>query len=325
MRRLAAALLTLVAVAAAAAAQSVPAQNWPSRQITLVVPFPVGGGNDLIARLVAEKLTAALGQQVIVDNRGGANGVLGARSAARAAPDGHTLLFVNTSATSINPALYANVGYDVHADFAPVGMIAEMGIGIVVNPAFPAKSVGELIALAKRDPGKLNIGTSALGSGSYLSAELFKATTALDVTLVPYKGAAALSNDVLGGHVPAMFSVLPPALGNIQAGSLRALAVTTPKRMSLLPDVPTVAESGLPGFEAVLRYGLLAPAGTPPAVIERLNKELRALADADDVKQRVAKEGGEVLTSSPQAYADNMRREDAVWGPLVKKLNLKID
>jgi tripartite-type tricarboxylate transporter receptor subunit TctC len=142
---------------------------------------------------------------------------------------------------------------------------------------------------------------------------------------VPYKGAAALSNDVLGGHVPVMFSVLPPALGNIQAGALRALAVTTPKRMSLLPDVPTVAESGLAGFEAVLRYGLLAPAGTPQPIIERLNGELRKLADADDVKQRVAKEGGEMLTSTPQAYADNMRREDALWGPLVKKLNLKID
>jgi tripartite-type tricarboxylate transporter receptor subunit TctC len=306
-------------------AGSAAAQDYPGRTITLVAPFPAGGGNDTLARIVAGKLGTALGQQVVVDNRPGANGVIGMRAVAKAAPDGYTLLFANSSTTSINPALYANVGYDVRNDFVPIGMIAQMGIGIVANPSFPAKSVAELIALARKEPGKLNIGTSPPGSGSHLSAELFKATAAIDVTLVPYKGAAALTNDLLGGHIPVIFSVLPPALGNIQAGKLRLLAVTTPKRMSLFPEVPTASEAGLAEFEAVLRYGLLAPAGTPPAVIARLNRELRALAEAADVRERIAQEGGEPLASSAADYAAEMVREDARWGPLIRRLNLKVE
>jgi tripartite-type tricarboxylate transporter receptor subunit TctC len=301
------------------------AQPYPSRPITLIVPFPAGGGNDTVARIVAQGLSTALGQTVVVDNRGGANGVVAMRAAAKAAPDGHTLLFANSSTTSINPALYANVGYDAHKEFAAIGMIAQLGIGIVAHPSFGPKSVGELVALVKAEPGKLNIGTSPPGSGSHLSAELFKAATGADMVLVPYKGAAALSNDLLGGHIPVIFSVLPPALGNVQAGKLRVLAVTTPTRMSILPDVPTVAESGFAGFEAVLRYGLLAPAGTPRPVVERLNAELRKLLEQADVKDRIAKEGGDVLPSSPEEYAAMIAREDGLWGPLVRRLNLKVE
>ena len=301
------------------------AQDYPNRTITMIVPFPPGGGNDTLARIVASKLGSALGQQVVVDNRGGANGVVAMRAAARAAPDGYTLLFANSSTTSINPALHANVGYDAHKDFAPIGMLASMGIGIVVKPSFPAKSIAELIALAKKAPGTLNIGTSPPGSGSHLSAELFKASTGIDVALVPYKGSAALTNDLLGGHVPMVFTVLPPALGNIQAGALRVLAVTGSTRLGLLPDVPTVAESGLPGFEAVLRYGLLAPAGTPAPIIARLNRELRALMSGDDVKARVASEAGVTLASSPEEYSAEIAREDALWGPLIRKLGIKVD
>jgi tripartite-type tricarboxylate transporter receptor subunit TctC len=320
-------LMAAAAYAAACVLACAPsaAQTYPNRPVTLIVPFPAGGGNDTVARIVAQHLSTALGQQVIVDNRGGANGVVAMRAAAKAAPDGHTLLFANSSTTSINPALYATVGYDVRKDFAPIGMIAQLGLGIVAHPSFAPTSVGELVALARKEPGKLNIGTSPPGSGSHLSAELFKAATGADMVLVPYKGAAALSNDLLGGHIPVIFSVLPPALGNIQAGKLRVLAVTTPIRMSILPDVPTVAESGVAGFEAVLRYGLLAPAGTPREIVERLNAELRKLLALADVKDRIAREGGDVLPSSPDEYAATIGREDGLWAPLVRKLDLKVE
>lgn len=315
----AAALLAALAIASALA------DDYPIRPITMIVPFPPGGGNDTMARIVAGKLSTALGQQVVVDNRGGANGVIAMRAGAHAAPDGYTLIFANSSTTSINPALYLNVGYDVRKDFTPIGMFAATCIGIIAHPSFPAKTVAELIALAKREPGKLNIGTSPPGSSSYLSAELFKAATGIDVIFVSYKGSAALANDLLGNHIPVVFSVLPAALGNIQAGKLRVLAVTSEQRLSLLPDVPTVAESGLPGFVAVLRYGLLAPAGTPKPIIDRLNKELRTLAGSDDVKARIASEAGTPLTSAPEQYAAEIEREDGIWRPLVKKLNIKVE
>jgi len=315
------------ALLAAALSCAVPAvaQTYPSRTITLIVPFPPGGGNDTIARLVAQGLTNALGQQVVVENRGGANGVIAMRQAAKAPPDGHTLVFANSSSTSINIALYSNPGYDVRRDFAPIGNIAQMGIGIVSHPDFPAKSVADLVALAKQQPGKLSFGTSPPGSGSHLSAELFKATTGIDVTLVPYKGAAALTTDVLGNHIPVMFSVLPPALGNIQGGKLRAIAVASPKRTSLLPDVPTFAESGMPGFESVLHYGLLAPAGTPRPIVAKLNAELRKLAGIEEVKKRIAAEGGDPLTSSPEEYAADIDQEEAKWAALIRRLNLKVE
>jgi tripartite-type tricarboxylate transporter receptor subunit TctC len=247
------------------------------------------------------------------------------RQAAKAAPDGHTLVFANSSSTSINIALYSNPGYDMRRDFAAIGNIAEMGIGIVSHPDFPAKSVNDLVALAKKQPGKLSFGTSPPGSGSHLAAELFKATTGIDVALVPYKGAAALTTDVLGNHIPVIFSVMPPALGNIQNGKLHVIAVTTPSRMSLLPNSPTVAESGLPGFAAVLRYGLLAPAGTPRPIIDRINAELRKIIKSPDMLDRLAKEGSDPVLSSPEEYAADMVREDDLWGPLIRKLGIKVE
>jgi len=301
------------------------ADEYPSKPITMIVPFPAGGGNDILARLVASKLTAALGQQVIVDNRGGANGVIALRAAAHAPPDGYTIIFVNSSNTSITPALNPHVGYDVHKDFAPIGLLASTSIGIIAHPSFPAKSVAELIAFARREPGKLNIGTSAPGSGSQLAAELFRARADVDVILVPYKGTAALANDVLGGHIPLIFSVVAPSLGNIRAGRLRLLAMTGTERTAALPEIPTVAESGLPGFEAVLRYGLLAPAGTPRPIIERLNRELRILVADDDVKARIAREAGHPLASTPEQHAAEIVREDGIWGPLIRKLDLKVE
>jgi tripartite-type tricarboxylate transporter receptor subunit TctC len=300
-------------------------QDYPTRPIALIVPYPPGGGVDAMARIVGEKLSAALGQQVVVDNRAGGAGNIGTRAVARAAPDGYTLLLGHTGTISINPSLYANAGYDPRKDFSGIGLIASMPVALIAHPAFPAKSVADLISLAKRDPGKLNMGTSAIGTGGYLCAELFKSTAGAELQIVPYKGTAPLMNDLVGGHIPVAFGVLPPAISNIEAGNLRALAVTSLTRFSLLPDVPTVAESGLPGFEAVLHYGLLAPKGTPAPVIDRLNAALRALVSTDEVKQRIAAEGGDPLISSPAEYDADIDREATKWAGVISRLGLKIE
>jgi tripartite-type tricarboxylate transporter receptor subunit TctC len=313
------ALAGLLASAGAAAA------FYPDRVVTLVVPYPPGGGVDSMARVVAQKLSDAFGQQVIVDNKAGAGGTLGTRAVAHATPDGYTLLLGHTGTISINPSLYAHPGYDPRKDFAPVGLVASMPVALIANPSFPAKTVADVIAYAKKNPGKLNVGTSALGTGGYMTAELFKAETATDVVIIPYKGTAPLMTDLLGGHVPVAFGVLPPALGNIQAGKLRAIAVTSKKRFSLLPDVPTFDESGMPGFEAVLHYGLLAPAGTPKDIVDKLSAELRKLVDTADVKQRIHAEGGDPLTSTPAEYAADIDKEEKKWSALVHRLTLKVE
>ncbi len=211
------------------------------------------------------------------------------------------------------------------ATFAGIGLMASMPVALIAHPSFPAKSVADLIALAKRQPGQLNIGTSAVGTGGYLCAELFKSIAGADLQIIPYKGTAPLMNDLVGGHIPVAFGVLPPAMSNIEAGNLRTLAVTSLTRFSLLPDVPTVAESGLPGFEAVLHYGLLAPKGTPAPILDRLNRELRALIATDEVKQRIAAEGGDPLTSSPAEYDADIDREATRWAGLIARLGLKVD
>jgi tripartite-type tricarboxylate transporter receptor subunit TctC len=301
------------------------AQAYPSRTITLVVPFPAGGGVDTMARVVAEKLSSALKQTVLVDNRAGAGGTIGARAVAKAEPDGYTLMLSHTGTTSINPSLYANPGYDPRKDFAPIGLIASMPVVLIANPTFPAKTIAEVIALAKKDPTKVNLGTPPIGTGGYLTAEYFKSAAGIDVTIVPYRGTAPLMNDLVGGHVPISFGVLPPAMGNLQAGTLRAIAVTGPKRFSLLPDVPTADESGLPGFDSVLHYGLVAPARTPPAIINLLSEELRKLVQSDDVKQRIQNEGGDPLMSSPDEYAKDIDQEERKWSALIRKLNLKVE
>ena len=308
-----------------AAVGGAPAADYPNRVVTLVVPYPPGGGVDAMARVVAAKLSDAFKQQVIVDNKPGAGGTLGTRLVAHAAPDGYTLLLGHTGTISINPSLYVHAGYDPRKDFAPIGLVASMPVALIANPSFPAKSVADAIALAKKQPGKINLGTSALGTGGYMTAELFKSAAGVDVAIIPYKGSAPVINDLLGGHVPVAFSVLPPALGNIQAGKLRVIAVTSKKRFSLLPDVPTFDESGMPGFEAVLHYGLLAPAGTPKDIVDQLNVELRKLVGTDDVKKRIHFEGGDPLTSTPAEYAADIDKEETKWGGLVHKLGLKVE
>jgi len=306
-------------------AMSAAAADYPARAVTLVVPYPPGGGVDAMARVVDAKLSEAMHAQFVVDNRSGAGGTIGTRAVAQAAPDGYTLLLGHTGTISINPSLYAHAGYDPRKDFAPIGLVASMPVALLANPSFPAKSIAEFIAMAKKDPGKFNLGTSALGTGGYMCAELFKAEAGINVAIIPYKGTAPVMNDLLGGHVPIAFGVLPPALGNIAAGKLRAVAVTSKKRFSLLPDVPTFDESGLPGFEAVLHYGLLAPAGTPKEIVDRLSEEVRKLVDAPEVQKQIHNEGGDPMTSTPAEYAADIDREETKWSALVRKLGLKVD
>ena len=301
------------------------AADYPTRPVTIIVPFPPGGGVDAMARVVADKLSQAFHQQFVVDNRGGGGGTIGTKAVKGAAADGYTLLLGHTGTISINPTLYPHSGIDPQKDFEPIGMIANFPVALLAHPSFPPKTIGEFIHYAKKNPGTLNVGTSAVGTGGYMTAELFKSVAGVDFQIIPYKGTAPVMNDLLGNHVPVAFGVLPPALGNLAAGKLKAIAVTSLKRWSGLPDVPTVDESGLPKFEAVLRYGLLAPAGTPKEIVDRLGAELLKLAESPDVQQRVRNEGGDPISGTADEYAKDMVSEDAKWGGLVKKLNLKVD
>ena len=317
--------LALLVAAAVFAAAPARADDYPSRKITLVVPYPPGGGVDAMARVMAQKLSEAFNQQVIVENRGGAGGTVGTRFVARAEPDGYTLLLGHTGTISINPSLYPKLDIDPRRDFAPIGLVASMPVALLANPSFPAKTVAEVIAYAKKEPGKLNVGTSAMGTGGYMAAEAFKAEADVKVAIIPYKGTAPVMTDLIGGQMPVAFGVLPPALGNIKAGTLRAIAVSSKTRFSLLPDVPTFDESGMPGFEAVLHYGLLAPHGTPPAIVEKLSAEVRKAVADPDVQKRIHFEGGDPLTSTAAEYAADIDKEEKKWGGLVHKLGLKVE
>jgi tripartite-type tricarboxylate transporter receptor subunit TctC len=305
-------------------AATASAQVYPSRPVTLIVPFPAGGGVDAMARITAERMTAAFGQQFVIDNRGGAAGVIGTRAAATAIPDGYTLVMSTSGTTSINPSLYANPGYDTLKDFTPIGLVASTPIVVMAHPSFRATSISELIALARTQE-HLNVGTPPPGTENYLAAELFKSMTGINMTIVSYKGTGPLTNDLVGGHISVAFNTIAPALGNLQSKLLRALAVAGRTRSVLLPDVPTVAESGLPGFEATVRYGLLAPIGTPRPIIDRINSELRATVSAGSARSRIAAQGGEPLFSTPEEYAADIDREQAKWGLLIKKLGLRVD
>jgi tripartite-type tricarboxylate transporter receptor subunit TctC len=317
--------LMLSAAAMFGAPQFASAQDYPTRTITLVVPYPPGGGVDVLARVVAEKLSGMLGQQVIVDNRVGGSGLVGTRAFIRSAPDGYTLFLGHTGSISINPSLYANSNIDPRKDFTPIGLFASMPVALLAHPTFSGKTIADVVAIAKKDGDKFNIGTSAVGTGSYLSAELFRSITGVKAAIIPYKGTAQLMNDLLGGHVPVAFGVLPPAMGNLAAGTLRGIAMLDRRRFSLLPEIPTSHESGLPGFESVLHYGLLAPAGTPRPIVERLNAALRTLASTGEIKKRINNEGGDPLTSTPEEYAADIDQEEKKWATLIKKLNLKVE
>jgi len=299
---------------------SAAAQDYPTRPITLIVPYPAGGGVDVMGRLIGAKLSIALGQQVVIENRGGAGGMIGTRDAARAAPDGYTLVMLLTGLS-----LGANAGYDLNKDFAPIGIVASTPIIVDAHPLLPAKSLADVIALAKKEPGKLSAGTPPAPTINYFAAQLFNLLAGTEITVVTYKGTGPLTTDLLGNHVPLGFNTIPASISNIAAGQLRGLAVTASKRYAAVPEVPTAAESGLPGFEAVQYYGLAAPAGTPRPIIERLNKELRTILVSDEMKKRLIDDGAEPEPSTPEEYAANIAREEAKWAALVQKLGLKIE
>jgi len=310
--------ITLVG-GAAAWPRAAGAQAYPSRPITLIVPYPPGGGVDAMGRLVAQKLSLALGQQFIIENRPGAGGVIGTRAAAKAAPDGYTLVMM------VSLISLPSSGYDLNRDFAPVGLIASTPIVAMTHPSFPAKSLADVIALAKKEPGKVTLGATPPPTINYIAAELFKSLSGAEMTIVSYRGTGPLTNDLVGGHVAIGFNTIPPAIGNIEAGRLRAIAVAAAARTAALPDVPTAAESGLPGFEAVQYYGLSAPAGIPRPILGRLNKELRSMITSEEVTKRIVADGGDPMPSTPEEYAANIEREEGKWAALIKKLGLKIE
>jgi tripartite-type tricarboxylate transporter receptor subunit TctC len=317
------AVLTALIAAVSAGAAPAAAQTYPSRPITLVVPFPPGGSATIIARIIADKMSEGLGQQIVVDNRGGAGGSIAARQVAKSAPDGATLLLAFTGTLAVSPLIFANVGYDPRKDFAGIGLIGMAPSVLAVHPSVPARSVADLVGIAKAEPGKIQYGSPGIGTTNHLAGELLAAMTSIKITHIPYKGTGPAITDLLGGHIAMMFAPIPAAHGNVSAGALRALGVTSLKRSSLWPDIPTVAETGLPGFEVVQRSTLLAPAGTPRTIIERLNKELNAVLATDEVRRRLAVEGGEPVPGAPEEYAADIDREEMRWSKLVATIGLK--
>ena len=307
------------------AAPASAAQDYPNRPITLIVPYAAGGGNDVMARAAADKMSRTLGQQIIIENRGGAGGSIATRQIAKSAPDGYTLGLGGTGTLAINPTLYAAAGYDPRKDFAPIGLIATSALVICVHPSLPARSIADLIALARKEPGKLNYASAGAGSGIHLGTEYFATMAGIRLTHVPYKGSAPALTDLVGGHVAIYFSSLPPAVGLVKEGKVRALAVTAAKRSEIFPDLPTVAEAALPGYEAVLHYGIVAPAGTPQPIVEKLSAALRAAVMSDDLKERLAKDGAEPLPSTPEEYAADIDREETKWAAIVRKSGAKAE
>jgi tripartite-type tricarboxylate transporter receptor subunit TctC len=299
------------------------AQPYPSRPITLVVPFVPGGSASIMARAVADRLGDALGQPIVIDNRGGAGTTIGARAVAKSAPDGYTLLVASNATLGVAPSLYANVGYDPRKDFAPIGIIGVVPTVLVVLPNSPIRSLQELIKLAKSSGKSIEYGTPGIGTVNHLGAELFGMMAGIKLTHVPYRGAGPALNDLLGGHIPLLFSAIPNVHGHIEAGSVRALAVTTAKRSAMLPDVPTIAETGLAGYDMSLAYGLVAPAGTPRVIVERLNTALNAALATDEVKKRLATEGAEPQPTTPEEFAAMIDREEIKGSALVKAIGLK--
>jgi tripartite-type tricarboxylate transporter receptor subunit TctC len=308
---------------AAVTATARAAEDYPNRPITLVVPYAAGGGNDVMARTVADKMSRTLGQQIVVENRPGAGGSIATRQVAKAAPDGYTLIIGGTGTLAVNPALYPNVGYDPRKDFAPVGLIGTSALILLVHPSLPVHSVRELIDLAKKEPGKLNYASAGVGSGIHLGMMLFEQAADIVLTHVPYRGTGPALTDLLGGHVKIYMSSLPSAIGIVREGKVRALAVTGAKRSEVFPELPTVAEAGLPGFEAELQYGIIAPAGTPRPIIDKLNAALREALAAPDTKERMAKDGTVPLPTTPEEYAARIDREMTKWEPIVRKSGAK--
>ena len=297
---------------------------YPGKPLKLILPFPPGGGTDILGRLIAERLGANLGQPVIVENRGGAGGNVGAEAAAKSPPDGYTMVLVAPS-LAISPSLYTKLNYDPLKDLAPVSLVGVVPNVLITDPAIPAKDLAEFIALAKSRPGTMNFGSGGNGTSNHLAGELFNARAGVKLVHVPYKGVNLAMNEVLAGRIQLVVIGIPAALPFIQAGRLRALAVIAPQRISTLPNVPTVAEAGLANFEVTTWYGILVPAGTPRPIIDRLNAELVRILHAPDMQEKLAATGTEPRTSTPEEFGEYIRQETAKWGDVVREAGLKAE
>jgi tripartite-type tricarboxylate transporter receptor subunit TctC len=315
--------LLVAAAVVAGAARAASAQAYPTHPVTIIVPFAAGGGNDIMARLIAQRMGRALGEQFVIENRAGAGGTIGARAVAKAAPDGYTLMVGHSGVFGVAPALYADPGYEPRRDFAPIGLIASYQQILVVHPSVPVRSVADLIALARKEPGKITYATAGVGSGSHVSTELFAVMADIKLTHIPYRGTGAMQGDLAGGHVDMSITTFPSVFGQLRSGGLRPIAVTGETRSSIFPDLPTIAESGVPGYAAVIHYGMVAPAGISRAIADRLNAELRAALGSEDVRARIIDEGGEPLPGTPDQQAADIASEEAKWGALVRKLGIR--
>jgi tripartite-type tricarboxylate transporter receptor subunit TctC len=317
--RTAAALMLMFAVSGAMA------QVYPTKPVRMIVPFPAGGATDIVGRLIAQKLAEGWGQQVIVDNRGGAGGTIGSDVAAKSPPDGYTMLLGTSSTHAVAPSLYSKLPYDPVRDFSPVTLVATATILLAVHPSVPAQNVRELIALAKRQPNALSFASSGNGGISHLIGEQFKSTAGIQMLHVPYKGDTPALVDLVGGQVHLMFGTAVSFLPYVSAGRLRALAVTNPKRSPIVPNVPTIAESGLPGFEALQWFGVFVPAGTPRDIVSRLHADIVKSLKLADVRERLVGLGAEVVGNAPDQFAAFQKADSVKWAKIVKESGAKVD
>lgn len=314
--------ITFCLVLAAPFAQS---QTWPSRPIRFIVPFPPGGGTDVLTRTVAPKLGEGLGQQVVVDNRSGAGGMIGVELGAKSPPDGYTLVIATVGQISINPSLYTKMPFDPAKDLAPIILAGNIFNVLIVHPALPAQSVKALIALARARPGELNYGSSGTGAADHLSAELFQVMTKTKMVHIPYKGGPLAIVDLISGNLQLMFSTVPTAIGLIKGGKVRAMAITNSNRFPLMPELPTVAEAGVPGFAVNNWCGVFVAAETPAEIVARLNVEFVKVLDMPDVKKRLLNNGIGAVTNTPQQFAAYIRDETRKWASVIKNANVKVD
>lgn len=308
----------LAAICAGLYCTAAPAQDYPSRPVKIVVPYPAGGSNDIVARLVAQKLSERSGQNFLVENRGGAGGNVGAEAVAGSEPDGYTLLLTAPPPLTINAALYKNLAFDPARAFAPVALIASVPIVLAVHPSLGAKDVRELIALARAKPGTINFGSSGIGTTNHLAGELLKSKAGIDIVHVPYKGAAPAMNDLIAGHIPMMFDNIPAVLPQVEAKAINAIAVAGASRAAALPDVATVAEQGIEGFEASAWFGLVAPAKTPAPVLAKLQGDVAAILQMPDVKKRLIELGAEPANVSGEAFGKFLAEETVKWGGIIR-------
>ena len=319
-------IMQAVAVGVLATASiSVMAQSYPSKQLRFVVPFPPGGPADILSRTIGQNLSESWGQQVVIDNRAGAGGNIGAEIVAKAPPDGYTMLMGFVGTHAINSSLYRSMPFDAVKDFEPVALVAMVTIILVVHPSVPVKTVKELIALANAKPGELSFGSPGNGTPQHLAGELFNTMTGVKMVHVPYKGAVPALTDLLGGRLSMIFSSMPPALPHLQSGKLRALGVTSSARSPAAPDVPTIAQSGLKGYEVINWYGVLVPAKTPKEIVGKLNGEVVGIMNLPAVKERLAAQGAETYTSTPEKFAEMIKSETEKWAKVVKFSGAQLD